>query len=136
MQSATTIAQTSRIGLWVGRILSTLIVLFMVFDGVVKVLKLAPAVEGTAKLGYPVSIVFPLGIVALACTALYAIPRTSILGAILLTGYLGGATATQVRVGSTSYLFPVALGILLWLGIYLRDTRLRALVPVAEEATW
>jgi hypothetical protein len=135
MQSATTTAQTSRISLWAGRILSTLIVLFMIFDGGVKVLKLAPAVEGTAKLGYPASIVFPLGIVALACTALYAIPRTSVLGAILLTGYLGGATATQVRVGSTSYLFPVVLGILLWLGIYLRDIRVRGLVPLADAAS-
>jgi hypothetical protein len=107
----------------------------MIFDGGVKVLKLAPAVEGTAKLGYPASIVFPLGIVALACTALYAIPRTSVLGAILLTGYLGGATATQVRVGSTSYLFPVVLGILLWLGIYLRDIRVRGLVPLADAAS-
>jgi hypothetical protein len=135
MQSATTAAQASRISLWAGRILSALIVLFMIFDGGVKVLKLAPAVEGTAKLGYPASIVFPLGIVALACTALYAIPRTSVLGAILLTGYLGGATATQVRVGSTSYLFPIVLGILLWLGIYLRDIRVRGLVPLADAVS-
>ena len=86
--------------------------------------------EGTARLGYSTNVVFPLGIVALVCTAFYAVPRTSVLGAILLTGYLGGATATQVRVGSLSSILPVVFGILIWLGLYLRDTRLRALIPL------
>ena len=128
MPSSTHAAPISKGMLWGGRIVSALVTLFMLFDGVIKVMKLAPAVEGTVRLGYPPSVVFPIGIVALVCTILYAIPRTSTLGAILLTGYLGGATATQVRVGSSAFLFPVAVGVLAWLGLYLRDTRLRGLI--------
>jgi hypothetical protein len=133
MHSAIQTAPVSKTSLWAGRIISALVVLFMLFDSSIKLVKLAPAVEGTAKLGYPVSIVLPLGIVLFVCTVLYAIPRTSILGAILLTGYLGGAVATNVRVGNPLLgyvLFPVYVGILLWLGLFLRDTRLRALIPL------
>ena len=133
MHSAIQTAPVSTTGLWAGRIISALVVLFMLFDSSVKLMKLAPAVEGTTKLGYPVSIVLPLGIVLFVCTVLYAIPRTSILGAILLTGYLGGAVATNVRVGNPLLgyvLFPVYVGVLLWLGLFLRDTRLRALIPM------
>jgi len=107
--------------------------LFLLFDSVMKILKLAPAVQGTIQLGYPESVVVGLGIVLLVCTVLYAIPRTAILGAILLTGYLGGAVATQVRVGNPLFgyvLFPVYLGILIWAGIMLREHRLRVLVPL------
>jgi DoxX-like protein len=93
-------------------------------------MKLAPAVEGTARLGYPVGLVVPIGIVLLACIAVYLIPRTSVLGAILLTGYLGGATATQVRLENPWFLFPVGVGVLIWGGLFLRDDRLRALIPV------
>jgi hypothetical protein len=100
------------------------------FDGIIKVLRLAPAVEGTVRLGYSVSEVLPLGVVLLACLAVYVLPRTSILGAILLTGYLGGATATQVRLGDPWFLFPVAVGVLVWGGLFLRDDRLRALLPL------
>ena len=102
----------------------------LLFDGAIKLLKLAPAVEGTARLGYPAGVVVPLGITVLACTLFYVIPRTSVLGAILLTGYLGGATATQVRLGDPWFLFPVVLGILVWGGLFLRDGRLRALIPL------
>lgn len=119
--------------LWAGRILSGLVVLFLLMDGVMKLLKPAVVVEGTVKVGYSESVIVPLGIVLLACTILYAIPRTSVLGAILLTGYLGGAVATHVRVGDplfTHALFPIYLGILIWLGLYLRDERLRALIPL------
>jgi hypothetical protein len=119
----------SRGSLWAGRVFSALIFLFMLFDGGIKVLRLAPAVEGTTKLGYPASLVVPIGLVALVCTLLYAIPRTSILGAILLTGYLGGATATQVRLQDPWFFFPVAIGVLVWVGPFLADERLRALVP-------
>jgi len=116
---------------WVGRVLGDLTVLFMLFDGGVKVLKPAPAVEGTVQVGYPVSLVQPIGIVALICAILYAIPRTSNLGAILLTGYLGGATAIQVRLEDRWFLFPVVIGMLIWAGIYFRDARLRALIPLS-----
>ena len=133
MHSAIQTAPVSKTSLWAGRVFSGLVVLFMLFDSSMKLMKLAPAVEGTAKVGYPVSVVLPLGIVAFICTVLYAIPRTSILGAILLTGYLGGAVATNVRVSNPLFgyvLFPVYVGVLLWLGLFLRDVRLRALIPL------
>jgi len=121
-------AVSSKKALWSGRILSGWLVLFLLFDGVVKVLKLAPAMEGTARLGYPSSLVVPIGIVELLCVAAYVIPRTSILGAILLTGYLGGATATQVRLEDPWFFFPVVVGVLVWAGLLLRDARLRSLI--------
>ena len=120
----------SSASLWTGRIFSVLVFLFMLFDGGIKVLRMAPAVEGTARLGYPTSLVLPIGLVALVCTFLYAIPRTSILGAILLTGYLGGATATQVRVQDPWFFFPVAIGVMVWVGPFLMDERLRVLIPL------
>ena len=122
----------SSAGLWSGRIVTALVILFMLFDGAIKVLKLAPAVEGTVRLGYPAGLVVPIGIVALCCTILYAIPKTAILGAILLTGYMGGATATQVRLEDRWFIFPVVIGGLVWLGIFLRDERLRSLVPLRK----
>ena len=118
---------------WAGRVMSALVVLFMLFDGVIKVIKLAPAMEGTAQLGVPVSLVPTLGIIVLVCSALYAIPRTAVLGAILLTGYLGGAAAIQMRVGNplfTHVLFAVYIGVLAWAGLFLREDRLRALIPL------
>jgi DoxX-like protein len=126
--AAQTAAVSSKKALWTGRILSGWLVLFLLFDGVVKVLKLAPAMEGTARLGYPSSLVVPIGIVELLCVAAYVIPRTSILGAILLTGYLGGATATQVRLEDPWFFFPVVVGALVWAGLLLRDARLRSLI--------
>jgi len=119
--------------LWTGRIMSALPALFLLVDGVGKLVKPAPVVEGTVQLGYPESVLLGLGIVLLTCTVFYVIPRTAILGAILLTGYLGGAVATHVRVGSPLFshiLFPVYLGVLIWGGLYLRDERLRALIPL------
>ena len=104
---------------WTGRILSGLTVLFLVFDSVVKLVQSHWALEATAKLGYSEHVVLPLGIVLLASTILYALPHTATLGAILLTGYLGGATATHVRVGQP-FLFPIIFGVLLWLGLWLR----------------
>ncbi len=133
MHSAMQTTPASKTSLWSGRIMSGLVVLFMLFDSAIKLMKLAPAVEGTARLGYPVSLVLPIGIVLLVCTVLYAIPRTSILGAILLTGYLGGAVASNVRMSNPLFgyvLFPVYIGVLLWLGLFLRDARLRALIPL------
>jgi DoxX-like family len=126
-------APLSKGRLWTGRIMSALPALFLFVDAVGKLVKPAPVVEGTLQLGYPESVILGLGIVLFACTVLYIIPRTAILGAILLTGYLGGAVATHVRVGSplfTHILFPVYLAVLIWGGLYVRDERLRALIPL------
>lgn len=118
----------SKAALWTGRVLSALPALFLLVDGAMKLAKPAPVVEATVKLGYPEGVILGLGVVLLACTVLYLIPRTSVLGAILLTGYLGGAVATHVRVGEGWFpvLFPVFFGALLWGGLFLRDARLRA----------
>jgi len=120
-------------GLWAGRILSGLVVLFLIPDGIIKFIKPAPVVDAFTHLGLPLSISVTLGIILLLSTVLYAIPATSVLGAILLTGYLGGAVATHLRVGDPLFshvLFPTYLGIALWLGLYLREDRLRALIPL------
>jgi len=115
-----------------GRILSGLAIAFLLFDSVGKVAGLAPAVEGTVQLGYPASTLLGIGLLQLGCLLLYAVPRTAVLGALLLTGYLGGAVATHVRVGSplvSHVLFPVYVAAMLWGGLYLREPRLRALLP-------
>jgi hypothetical protein len=133
MQTAAQIVPVSKKMLWGGRIASGLVILFLLFDATIKIIRLAPALEGTARLGYSVSIVLPLGIVLLVCVVLYMIPRTSILGAILLTGYLGGAVASNVRVGNPLFgyiLAPVYVAVLLWLGLFLRDSRVRELIPL------
>ena len=124
--------QVSRTNLWVGRIVGGLPVLFLLVDGVMKLFKPAVVVDATVKLGYSESTIIPIGLVLIGCTVLYLIPATSVVGAILLTGYLGGAVATHVRAGEGlfSIIFPIIFGILLWLGLYLRDFRLRELVPV------
>jgi len=119
----------SRKMLWTGRVISALVILFLLVDSGGKVARLAPYLEGTVKVGYPASLVVPLGIVLLVCTVVYAIPQTSVLGAILLTGYLGGATATHVRVGQPFW-FPIMIGVLVWAGLFLREERLRALIPL------
>jgi hypothetical protein len=122
--------------LWAGRIMSTLSALFMLMDAVMKLAKPAMVVEATVQLGYPESVIFGLGLVLLVCVILYVVPRTSILGALLLTGYLGGAVASNLRVGHPLFshiLFPVYVAVLLWGGIYLREPRLRALIPVRQD---
>jgi hypothetical protein len=121
--------------IWAGRIISGIPVLFLLFDALGKFIKPAPVVEGTLQLGYPESAMLPIGVILLACTILYIIPRTAVFGAVLLTGYLGGAVATHLRVGNpvfTHMLFPVYVGFMLWLGLYLRDRRVRALLPLRE----
>jgi hypothetical protein len=123
--------------LWAGRVLSALAMLFLAFDATTKVLQLAAAVNGTTQLGYPASVILPLGIIQLVCLALYAIPRSSVLGAVLWTGYLGGAIATHVRIGNplfTHILFPVYIASMLWGGLWLRDRRLQALLPMVVHA--
>ncbi len=132
MQSGT----VSKGTLWTGRVLSALVVLLMLFDCSLKIARAQVAVEGTVKLGYSESVVVPIGIVLLVCTILYAIPRTSVLGAVLLTGYLGGAVATNVRAGlplAGYILSPVYVGIVAWLGLYLRSIQLRRMLPLLTE---
>lgn len=135
-----TISQTAPVpsgALWTGRVLSGIIILFMIFDGVIKLPPLDVVTQTMVPLGWPadVNVARLLGIIGLISTALYALPRTSVLGAILLTGYLGGAIATNMRVGSPLFshtLFSVYLGIILWGGLYLRDPRVRALIPFSR----
>ena len=113
--------------------MSALPALFLVFDGVIHIMRIPPVVEAFARLGYSISLAIPLGIIEIVCIMLYVTPRTSVLGAILLTGYLGGAVATNLRTGApllSNVLFPVYVGVLLWGGLYLRDNALRAVFPV------
>jgi hypothetical protein len=131
-------ARPSSAVIWTGRVLSGLAVAFLTFDGAMKVLRLPMAVEGTVALGYPASTVFGIGVLEVVCLALYLIPRTSLTGAVLWTGYLGGAIATQVRVGNplvTHVLFPIYVAVLLWGGLYLRDSRVSVMLgaPVPER---
>lgn len=131
MQPETLTAPASEKMIWTGRIMSALPALFLLFDAVMKLAKPAFVVEATVQLGYPETVITGLGIVLLACTVLYLIPRTAVLGAILLTGYLGGAVATHVRVeeGLFPITFPIIFGALLWGGLAVRDERLRSLIP-------
>ena len=122
----------STTALWTGRILSGLVVLFLLFDGAIKLIPLDIVIETSRQLGIPTNLAVTLGVLTLLGTLLYAYPRTSVLGAILLTGYLGGASYVHVRAGSPLFshtLFGVYLGILLWGGLYLRDERLRLIFP-------
>lgn len=133
MEFASRAARVSPGRLWAGRIAGGLAILFLLFDTIIKVLRLPAAVEGTVRLGYPESAVLGIGIIELVCLVAYVIPRTSILGAILLTGYLGGAVATHVRIGSpllSHTLFPIYVGLLVWGALVLRDDRLRTLLPL------
>jgi hypothetical protein len=124
MQTNDSTLPVSKGPLWTGRAISTLATLFLIFDGLMKVIREPHVLQASAQLGYPENTIAGIGYLLLACTALYAVPRTSILGSILLTGYLGGAVASQLRIGGP-FLFPVAFGALIWGGLYLRDTRLR-----------
>ena len=116
--------------------MTALAVLFLLFDGVIHVMKIAPVVEAFAQLGYPASLARGIGVIELVCLALYVVPRTSVLGGILMTGYLGGAIASSLRVGNPLFshvLFPVYVAMLLWGGLYLRDQPLRALIPLRSS---
>ena len=122
----------SRGALWTGRGMSALAILFLAFDSLGKLLEVGPVVATTTQLGYPANLVSSIGVLLLLCLVAYAIPRTSVLGAVLLTGYLGGAIATQVRVGSPLFshtLVPVYVATFVWAGLFLREARLRALLP-------
>ena len=119
---------------WTGRVISGLAVAFLIFDSVGKLLEVQPVIDGTKQLGYPPDIVFNLGVTLLSCVLAYLVPRTSVLGAVLLTGYLGGAVATHVRVGGglLPICFPIVFGVLLWGGLIFRDDRLRKLIPLVR----
>lgn len=132
MNSATPIANSriSKGSLWTGRILSALVALMLIMDAVLKFFVPKPVVDTFVQLGIPVSLVIPIGVILMVCVVLYVIPRTAILGAILLTGYLGGAVSIHLRAGSSLFgqtLFPTYIGILVWLGLYLRDVRVKAI---------
>jgi hypothetical protein len=126
---------TSRPKLWAARILTAIVVLFLLFDSVTKLMLEQHVVAAMPALGWPVSLARPLGVILLTSLVLYVIPRTAVLGAILLTGYLGGAVATNLRLGLPLFshtLFPVYIGVMVWGGLYLRDERLRALIPLRK----
>jgi uncharacterized membrane protein YphA (DoxX/SURF4 family) len=133
MQSTNQPVLVSKKLLWSGRIMSALPVLMLTFSGVMKLLNPPGLADGFNHLGVPVSLALGMGILELSCTIIYVIPRTAVLGAILLTGYLGGAVLTHLRVGDP-FLAPVLPGVLLWGGLYLRDPRLRALIPLRRNS--
>jgi DoxX-like family len=117
---------------WAGVTLSGLAVAFLLFDAAMKIVKIAPVVEASARVGFSEGTLRPIGLTLLACVILYLVPRTAILGAVLLTGYLGGAIATHVRLGDPLFshtLFPIYFGVFIWGGLFLRDARVRAIAP-------
>lgn len=120
---------------WTGITITILVTLFLLVDALMKVVKAEPSMEGSIQLGWPADDVQAIGIVLLISTLLYVIPRTNILGAILLTGYLGGATSIMVRASMPGhpYLFPIVFGIFVWAGLFLRDEKIRALLPLRKE---
>jgi hypothetical protein len=126
------VASTKKM-LWAGRAISTFVVLFLVLDSTMKLLRLPMVLDSFKQLGYSPDLSVTIGALLLLCTVIYVIPQTSVLGAILLTGFLGGAVATNLRIGAPLFsntLFPVYMGAMVWGGLYLRDGRLRELVPV------
>ena len=135
MSSVLQPAPLARTWIWIGRILSGFMVLFLLFDGIIKFMKIQPVIDTFAQLGWPIKFAVPIGIIDVACAVLYAIPRTAVLGALLLTGLLGGAIATHVRIESPLFshtLFGVYMGLVAWGALYLREPRLRALLPLAR----
>jgi hypothetical protein len=134
MQPILQCAPVSKKALWAGRVLSTLPVLMLLMSAAMKFIKPPPVVEGFAHLGLPEALGIWLGILELACAAAYVIPQTCVLGAILLTGYFGGATLAHLRVGDPFWM-PAIVGVLVWGGLFLRDPRLRALIPLRRQPT-
>lgn len=126
MPTDTQLTSDSNISLWAGWFITGLVLLFLAFDGVTKIIKVVPVVEASEKLGVPPDSLVAIGIVLLACTTIFAIPQTAVLGAILLTGYLGGAAAIHVRAGSGAFpvAFSIIFGVLPWIGLVLREPRL------------
>ena len=135
MQAVTPAQPTSKVALWAGRVITALVVLFFIFDGVTKVIRIPQVIEASVQLGYTESQIVGIGILLLVCTAIYLLPQTTVLGAILLTGYMGGAIATHVNAesGLLPISFSAAFGVLVWLGLYLRAPRLHALLPLKKS---
>jgi hypothetical protein len=129
MQISSPVSKTT---LWIGRVMSALPVLLVLFGSVMKLMKTAAVMEGFARAGVPEPLIIPVGIIELVCVIVYVIPQTAVLGAILMTGLLGGATITTLRIGDPTYPMPVVLGMLAWGGLFLRDTRLRELIPIRK----
>jgi hypothetical protein len=118
---------------WIGRMVSAIPVLMMALSAVMKLIRQPQAAEAFVnQFGYPVSYLVPIGVLELACAVVYLIPRTAVLGAVLVTTYFGGAVATQVRIGDPSFVGPIVLGVLAWAGLYLREPRLRELLPLRQ----
>ena len=133
--TASDTAASSKPRLWTGRILSILTILFLLFDGIMKLVRPLPVTQAMTQLGFPQNLSVPIGIILLLCTALYAIPSTSVLGAILLTGYLGGAVVSQLRIGASlfgSTLFPMYFAVLMWASVCLLEPRLRTVFPIRK----
>lgn len=131
MQVGTEANTVSKGRLWTGWIISALVMLFLLFDSITKLLKVRPVLEASAQLGYPVKTIVTIGAMLLVCTLLYIIPQTAVLGTILLTGYLGGAVAANLRIGSPMFntFFPIVFAVLAWTGIFLRESRLASVIP-------
>ena len=125
--------QESRARMWIARALSGVAILFVLFDSTIHLMVIQPVVDSFNELGYPVDLSVTLGIIELACLVLYVIPRTAVLGSILLTGYLGGAIAIQLRIHAPLFsttLFPIYIGVMLWGGLYLRDGFVQRIIPL------
>jgi hypothetical protein len=123
----------SKAALWTGRVMSALPVLLVLFGSVVKLMRIPSVVEAFTRTGLPERLILPVGIIELFCCVFYVIPQTAVLGAILMTGLLGGATITTLRIGDPTYPMPVILGMLAWGGLFMRDPRLRALIPLRKK---
>jgi DoxX-like protein len=127
------LASPSKAALWTGRVMSALPVLMILFGSVVKLMRLPSVVEAFTRIGMPERLILPVGTIELLCCVIYVIPQTAVLGAILMTGLLGGATITGLRIGDPSYPLPVILGMLAWGGLFMRDPRLRELIPMRKK---
>jgi hypothetical protein len=122
----------SKPALWTGRVMSALPVLLVLFSSVMKLMKTAAVMEGFARTGVPERLIIPVGVIELVCVIAYVIPQTAVLGAILMTGLLGGAAITNLRIGDPTYPVPIVLGMMAWGGLFLRDARLRELIPIRK----
>jgi DoxX-like family len=135
MKPNSQVAPISKKARWAGRITSAVPAALLLFSGILKLMKPQPVLQGFIHYGYPERLTQVIGILEIACTIVYLIPRTSFLGAILMAAYLGGATASNVRVGDPSWVLTVILGVMVWVGLYFREGRLRALLPLRTELT-
>jgi DoxX-like family len=131
--SAIQFAPTSKAALWTGRVMSALPMLLVLFGSVVKLMRVPSVIEAFTRTGLPERLILPVGTIELLCCVFYVIPQTAVLGAILMTGLLGGATITTLRIGDPTYPMPVILGMLAWGGLFMRDPRLRELIPLRKK---